>query len=100
MVRVLDFDPDLIREIYWNADTRLLEAFARSTQGASQSPAESRLIFPPYSGSRAGLLRVCEQEARFAFAEALHQSGSFYYSVETPTREAYQLTGSKPLARS
>ena len=98
--RVLDFVPDLIRKICANADTRLWEASARSTGVASVSPAVSRLVFPTYSGSRAGQLRVSEQEARFAFVEALQQSGSFYYSVETPTREAYQLTGSKPLAQS
>jgi hypothetical protein len=40
---------------------------------------------------------VSEQEARFAFAEALAAS-RFEYSLETPTLEGYQLTGSRPLS--
>ena len=92
------FDPNSIREVCWNADDRLWEAFARSEQISDQDPTVSQLIFPTYSGNRAGQLRVSEQEARFAFAEALQKSRSFYYSVETPTREAYQLTGSSALS--
>ena len=38
-------------------------------------------------------LRVSEQEARFAFAEALCRGARFSYSVETPTDKLYQFSG-------
>lgn len=55
-----------------------------------------RIVFPTY---RAGECRVSEQEARFAFVEALAGT-SLYYSVETPTSEEYCFTGSSGNARS
>ena len=58
---------------------------------------DSRLIFPVYSGRRDGALRISEQEARFAFTESIATT-SYFYSVETPTRQGYQLTGSKPMS--
>ncbi len=78
-------------------DDRLWDAYNRSTGTKSASPGNSRLIFPIYSGSRNGELRVSEQEARFAFAESIAATNHFY-SIETPTKEGYQLTGSRPIS--
>ena len=55
-----------------------------------------RLIIPNYRG---GTHRISEQEARFAFVEALTTT-SFYYSVETPTTGTYCFTGSDGNSRS
>jgi len=55
-----------------------------------------RLIIPAYRG---GVHRISEQEARFAFVEALTGT-SFYYSVETPTSETYCFTGANGNSRS
>jgi len=55
------------------------------------------LIFPVYSGRRAGAIRVSEQEARFVFTESLATT-PYFYSVEAPTSEGYKLTGSKPMS--
>jgi hypothetical protein len=46
---------------------------------------------------RSGEIRVSEQEARFVFAESL-ASTPYLYSIETPTTEGYQLTGSRPMS--
>jgi len=78
-------------------DDRLWDAYSLSIGSKSASFYDSRLIFPVYSGRQDGKLRVSEQEARFAFAESI-SSTKYYYSVETPTREGYQLTGSKPIS--
>lgn len=55
-----------------------------------------RLIVPAYSG---GESRVSEQEARFAFVEALSGT-SVYYSVETPTKGKYCFKGTSGNERS
>ena len=78
-------------------DDRLWDAYNGSTGAKSASLGNSRLIFPVYSGSRNGELRVSEQEARFAFAESITAT-NYFYSIETPTKEGYQLTGSKPMS--
>jgi hypothetical protein len=51
-------------------------------------------VFPEY---RTGELRASEQEARFAFVEAL-SGGPLLYSVEAPTSKLYQFSGKKPLS--
>ena len=51
-----------------------------------------RLVFPQYRDKR---LRVSEQEARFAFIEALCQ-GPLRYSVEAPTSKLYSFSGKTP----
>ncbi len=80
-----------------STDDRLWGAYSRSLGAESISLDGSHLVFPIYSGRRDGELRVSEQEARFAFTESIATT-PYYYSVETPTREGYQLTGSKPLS--
>ena len=82
------------------ADSLLWDAYARSTDSQPDASGEGRLVFPQYrkkdDGTK-GDLRVSEQEARFAFVEALCQ-GPFRYSVETPTDKLYQFTGKTPLS--
>jgi len=51
-------------------------------------------VFPAYRSDR---LRVSEQEARFAFVEALC-SGPLLYSVEVPTSKRYQFAGKSHLS--
>ncbi len=43
-------------------------------------------------------MRVSEQEARFAFVEALCRTSSFQYSIETPTTKVYCFTGETAVA--
>ena len=83
-------------------DSLLWNAYARS----KRQPGEGRLVFPRYRTrdekkdqciSEQGALRVSEQEARFAFVEALSQS-PFSYSVETPTSKGYSFSGMKKLS--
>lgn len=77
------------------ADSLLWDAYVRSDEKSQTGiSGEGRLVFPRY---RDGRLRVSEQEARFAFVEALCQ-GPFRYSVETPTDKLYQFTGNTPLS--
>ena len=76
------------------ADSLLWDAYARSTDSQPDASGEGRLVFPRYRDKR---LRVSEQEARFAFVEALCQ-GPFRYSVETPTDKLYKFTGKKCLS--
>jgi hypothetical protein len=56
----------------------------------------SRLIFPQYwTRGNPGSERVSEQEARFLFVKELEDgagSHQYYYSVETPTKKAYQFS--------
>lgn len=77
-----------------HTDSGLWEAFSRSTMGESRAAGSGRLVFPEYRG---GSLRVSEQEARFAFVEALSR-GPLMYSVEAPTSKLYQFTGKTPLS--
>jgi len=74
-------------------DNVLWDAHAQSVKsqlGVFSSAAS--LIFTQYRDKRGGALRVSEQEARFAFVEALCQ-GPLMYSVEAPTTKRYQFTG-------
>jgi hypothetical protein len=76
------------------ADVVLWNAFARNQQHDVDKSSRGNLVFPKY---RDGSLRVSEQEARFAFVEALCQS-TLMYSVEAPTIKLYQFTGKSPLS--
>jgi hypothetical protein len=76
------------------ADEGLWAAFARSRGREIDASQTGKLLFPVYRG---GGLRVSEQEARFAFVEAL-ATGPLTYSVETPTSKMYQFTGKSPLS--
>ena len=53
------------------------------------SATEDIFLFPRYRNNK---LRVSEQEARFAFVEALCRR-SLRYSIETPTSKRYQFKG-------
>ncbi|MCI5125073.1 MAG: hypothetical protein D3925_11500, partial [Candidatus Electrothrix sp. AR5] len=76
------------------ADTRLWAAFMRSQQDNVSDSRKEKLVFPKY---RDGSLRVSEQEARFAFVEAL-RLGPLLYSVEAPTSKIYTFTGDSELS--
>lgn len=86
-----------LRDVCEKVDDALWSSFIRTKQAPFTPSHRSRLLFPVYSGSREGKLRVSEQEARFAFVESLAGS-PFLYSVETPTRRAYRQTGAKGLS--
>ena len=75
-------------------DKGLWDAYARSVGGQPFSSGEGRLVFPQYRDKG---LRVSEQEARFAFVEALSQ-GPLRYSVEAPTSKLYSFSGKTPLS--
>ena len=77
-----------------HTDLGLWEAFSRSVTGESRASGHGRLVFPEYRG---GSLRVSEQEARFAFVEALSK-GLLMYAVEAPTSKLYQFTGKTALS--
>ena len=82
------------------ADRLLWDAYARSDEKSQTGVSgEGRLVFPRYrkKNGKKEELRVSEQEARFAFVEALCQ-GPFRYSVETPTDKLYKFTGKKCLS--
>ncbi len=66
-------------------DNVLWNAFGRGNQKACLP----HLFFPQY---RSKGLRVSEQEARFAFVEALSKN-SLLYSVEAPTSKTYRFSG-------
>ena len=76
------------------ADIGLWDAYARSVGSQPVGSGAGRLIFPQY---RDKALRVSEQEARFAFVEALSQ-GPLRYSVEAPTSKLYSFSGKTPLS--
>ena len=73
-----------------HADKILWDAFVRSGEGELDTYSEGHLIFPRYR--KKDDLRVSEQEARFAFVEALNR-GPFWYSVEVPTSKKYSPSG-------
>ena len=64
-------------------DCVLWDAYRQGTVSGS-----NRLIFPKL---RDGNRRISEQEARFAFVEALHTT-SLKYSIETPTDKEYSFS--------
>jgi len=90
-------DLKCIQSICWSTDDRLWHAYNRSIFNDRRAPHICRLVFPRYSDLRGAQLRVSEQEARFAFAASLADV-PLEYSVETPTQEAYQMSGSKALS--
>lgn len=91
MTRTLPTD---IREICRRTDIGLWAAYDRSIGRQSVSSGAGRLVFPQYRDKG---LRVSEQEARFAFVEALSQ-GPLNFSVEAPTRKLYSFSGKTPLS--
>ena len=81
--------PD-ISKVCTLANRFLWDAYTRSGHSQPGISGESRLIFPRY---RKGGLRVSEQEARFAFVEALCRGSLRYsYSVEVPTIKRYSFS--------
>lgn len=86
-----------ILDICRRTDNGLWDAYARSADSQLSISGEGSLIFPQYHGKRERSLRVSEQEARFAFVEALCH-GPLMYSVEAPTTKRYQFTGKTPLS--
>lgn len=80
-----------IDDICHDADRTLWSAYAAGRAGR----AAGRLLFPSVRNGQIGELRVSEQEARFAFVEALI-SRNFHYAVEVPTEKTYQFTGKFP----
>ena len=85
-----------ISDLCKRADAGLWDAFARSVGSQPVGSGAGRLVFPQYRNKR---LRVSEQEARFAFVEALAQ-GPLRYSVEAPTSKCYSFRGKKPRSAS
>lgn len=83
--------PDGLSRQCRRTDRLLWEAYARSGN-QSEIPDRCRLLFPEPEKQK---LRVSEQEARFAFVEALCKAGQFRYSVETPTDKRYKFKGEK-----
>ena len=82
--------PAGISSLCRRTDRLLWEAYSRSND-ISVVPDRCRLLFSRYREKED--LRVSEQEARFAFLEALCRGGTLRYSVETPTDKLYQFTG-------
>ena len=80
-----------ISEVCKRADIGLWDAYARSVGSQPFGSGAGRLVFPQYRDKG---LRVSEQEARFAFIEALSQ-GPLRYSVEAPTSKLYSFSGKK-----
>ena len=81
--------PD-ISDTCTQADEILWDAYARSAGNRPDLSGEGRLVFPRYRDEEK--LRVSEQEARFAFVEAL-SGGHLKYSVEVPTTKRYSFKG-------
>ena len=71
------------------ADKLLWSAYARTGGSQPDIRDEGHLIFPPYRNKNS--TRVSEQEARFAFVEALCR-GPLRYSVEVPTTKLYSFS--------
>ena len=88
-----ELHPD-ISEACKRADVGLWDAYARSVGSQPSGSWAGRLVFPQYRDKG---LRVSEQEARFAFVEALAQ-GPLRYSVEAPTSKLYSFSGKSPLS--
>lgn len=62
-----------------------------------EEPRRTRLLFPVGRLDEESLARISEQESKVLFCQVLEASG-WYYSVETPTRAAYQQRGQTPMA--
>ena len=80
-----------------HADKILWDAFERSGDRQLDNYGIGHLVFP-LKREEDGL-RVSEQEARFAFVEALNM-GPFWYSVEAPTNKKYSFSGEGSRAAS
>lgn len=83
-----------ITEACKRTDLGLWDAYARSADGQPINSGVGRLVFPQYRDKG---IRVSEQEARFAFVEALSQV-PLGYSVEAPTSKLYSFSGKTPLS--
>ncbi len=84
-----------ISEACKRTDCGLWDAYVRSAwRSQTHESGAGRLIFPR---DRGDALRVSEQEARFAFVEALFQ-GPLRYAVEAPTSKLYSFSGKTPLS--
>ncbi len=79
------------------ADNGLWDAYSRSAGSQIDVSRAGSLVFPQRHGKHEGSLRVSEQEARFAFVEALCKI-PLMYSVETPTTKLYRFTGKTSLS--
>ena len=84
-----------ISNVCTQANYFLWDAYARSDVSQPSVSGDCRLVFPRYrkkEDDEKVELRVSEQEARFAFVEALCQ-GPLRYSVEVPTTKCYSFSG-------
>ena len=83
--------PDRLVPIHTEAPTMYESTFGeRLWLTYRDEPTAPKLIF---ADNRAGTRRVSEQEARVLMCVLLEEAG-WYYSVETPTAETYQQSGS------
>lgn len=55
-----------------------------------------KLIFPKKRDEK---IRISEQESRFLYCALLNAS-NYYYAIEVPTKEKYQITGQTPISAS
>ena len=89
-----DLDPCIDHACRYT-DAILWDAFARANSKSPTAKPGSRIVFPRYrNGPLSDHVRISEQEARFAFVEALRQ-GLLHYYVETPTCKTYGFSGSR-----
>lgn len=91
----METSPHTILNMCRRTDYMLWEAYLRS-QGILFDHGTGRLEF---TLTRDDKLRVSEQEARFAFVEALCQK-AHRYSIEIPTTKTYNFSGRSENARS
>lgn len=73
-------------------DSLLWSSFESANNMTCHKTAMSHLVFPVYSEGSGSAIRISEQEARFAFVEAI-VSSDYSFSAETPTRKLYQFSG-------
>lgn len=93
--KIIEKTFDVIKKVY---------AFQKESGSINEqinpSEIESRILFPEYSKKRKSPEkdRISEQELRFIFVEQLNKVAKekdLYYSVETPTEEAYVFSKDK-----
>lgn len=85
------FAPDFLNALCVSVARQLNRLPYESGETKKTRRPSSYLIFPATAARK---IRVSEQEARFLLAQQLEQCG-MYYSVETPTRQGYQFTGTQ-----
>ena len=73
-------------------DSMLWGSFDSATNMTCPNTEISHLVFPANSAESGNVIRVSEQEARFAFVEAI-VSSDYAYSAETPTSKLYLFSG-------